>query len=187
MEKLPRIDRFKRGKGLVIVYTGDGKGKTTAALGIALRSVSYRLKVLFFQFIKGSWMSGEVEALKKLSPFIELIRGGEGFVGIVDDRLPREVHEKAARESLDKVTKRLVSGEYDVVILDEVIGAVAGNLLTVKDLLELIKAKPGYTDLILTGRNAPKELIEVADLVTEMKEIKHPFQKGLFAKRGIDY
>lgn len=187
MEKLPKIDRFKRGKGLVIVNTGNGKGKTTAALGIALRAAGYKLKVLILQFIKGSWMYGEIESLKKLSPYIELIRAGEGFVGIVDDQKPLEVHQKAAHAALGLAKERIKSGDYDVIILDEIIGAVAGNLLKTEDLLDLIEKKPQYLDLIFTGRGAPKELIEAADMVTEMKEIKHPFQKGLFAKRGIDY
>src|SRR3989338_5263831 len=186
-ESLPKINRFKRGKGLVIVNTGNGKGKTTAALGIALRAAGYGLKVLIFQFVKGSWLYGELESLKKLSPQIEIIRAVEGFVGIVDDKLPRAVHEKAAQTALENVSQRVTSGVYDVVILDEILGAIAGNLLKAEEVVMMIKGKPDYLDLVLTGRNAPQEIIDLADTVTEMVEIKHPFQKGIYAKRGIDY
>ena len=185
-EKLPKINRFKRGTGLVIVYYGCGKGKTTAALGLALRAAGYNLKVLIIQFIKGTWLTGEMESLKKLTQ-IELVRTGEGFVGIIDDHKPQEDHAKAAKNALELSKTKIQSGNYDVVILDEILGAVSGGLLKTKDLLGLIKINPEYTDLIFTGRHAPKKLIEKANLVTEMQEIKHPFQQGLFAKRGIDY
>lgn len=186
MGKLPQIDRYKRGKGLVIINTGNGKGKTTAALGTALRAAGYNLKVLIIQFVKGSWMYGELESLKKISQ-IELIRVGEGFVGIIDDRKPFEMHVKAAQEGLRIAQEKVKSGDYDLVVLDEVVGAVVGKLIKLEDLLNLIEVRKEYTDLILTGRSAPQELIDVADMVTEMTEVKHPFQKGLFAKRGIDY
>lgn len=184
---LPKINRFKRGRGLVIVNTGNGKGKTTAALGIALRAAGYGLKVLIFQFVKGSWLYGELESLKKFSPQIEIIRAGQGFVGIVDDKLPRETHEKSAQSGLALVKEKINSEVFDIVIADEILGAIAGNLLKSSDVVDLIKEKPDHIDLVLTGRNAPQEIIDLADTVTEMVEIKHPFQKGIYAKRGIDY
>lgn len=174
-------------KGLVIVFTGDGKGKTTSALGIALRACGHNMKVVMLQFIKGSWHYGELESVKKLSPDFELIPLGKGFVGIIDDRLPREEHIKAAKEALAIAREKITSGNYRIVILDEINVAVRLNLIDIQELLDLIKAKPQNLHLIITGRGADPKLIEAADLVTEMKEIKHPYQKGVTAQRGVDY
>ncbi len=174
-------------KGLVIVFTGDGKGKTTSALGVALRACGHNMKVAMLQFIKGSWHYGELESVKKLSPNFELIPLGKGFVGIIDDRLPREEHIKAAKEALAMAREKITSGNYRVVILDEINVAVRLNLIDIEDLLDLVKAKPERLHLIITGRGADPRLIEAADLVTEMREIKHPYQKGIEAQRGIDY
>ncbi len=174
-------------KGLVIVFTGDGKGKTTSALGIALRACGHNMKVVMLQFIKGSWHYGELESVKKLSPNFELIPLGKGFVGIIDDRLPREEHIKAAKEALGIAREKITSGNYRIVILDEINVAVRLNLIDIEDLLDLVKAKPERLHLIITGRGADPKLIEAADLVTEMREIKHPYQKGIEAQRGIDY
>lgn len=173
-------------RGLVIVHTGNGKGKTTAALGTALRAVGHGLKVLIIQFIKGSWRYGELKSLKRLEPELELIRVGKGFVGIIDDKLPREEHEKAARDGLELAREKVMSGEYDLVILDELNYAVLGGLIPIEDVLDLVRNKPSWVHLIITGREARPELIELADLVTEMREIKHPYQKGITAQRGID-
>ncbi|MEK7307160.1 MAG: cob(I)yrinic acid a,c-diamide adenosyltransferase [Nitrospirota bacterium] len=174
-------------KGLIIVYTGDGKGKTTSALGVALRACGHNMKVVMLQFIKGSWHYGELESVKKLSPNFELIPLGKGFVGIIDDRLPREEHIKAAKEALAIAMEKITSGDYRIVILDEINVAVRLNLINIEDLLDLIKAKPEKLHLIITGRGADPKLIEAADLVTEMREIKHPYQKGIEAQKGIDY
>lgn len=174
-------------KGLVIVFTGDGKGKTTSALGVALRACGHNMKVAMLQFIKGSWHYGELESAKKLSPYFELIPMGKGFVGIMDDKLPREEHIKAAKEALVITREKITSGDYKIVILDEINVAVRLNLIDIQDILDLIKAKPDNLHLIITGRGADPKLIEAADLVTEMREIKHPYQKGITAQRGIDY
>ena len=178
--------RKRGGRGLVIVYTGDGKGKTTAALGTALRAVGRGFRVLIIQFIKGSWEYGELESLKRLAPELELVRVGKGFVGIVDDTLPREEHEEAAREGFDLARKRVTSGEYDLVILDELNYAVQGGLISIEDVMALVKDKPPELHLLITGRDAHPDLIAAADLVTEMREVKHPYQKGIPAMRGID-
>jgi len=135
--------------GLVIVYTGKGKGKTTAALGIALRATGYAKKICMIQFIKGSWHYGEMYSSKRLEPEFEMVAIGKGFVGIIDDKSPKEEHEKIATEAIKISTEKIQSGKYDIVILDEI--------------------------------------IELADLVTEMKEVKHPFQRGIKAKKGIDF
>lgn len=174
-------------RGLIIVFTGDGKGKTTSALGVALRACGHNMKVVMLQFIKGSWHYGELESVKKLSPNFELIPLGKGFVGIIDDRLPREEHIKAAKEALGIAREKITSGDYRIVILDEINVAVRLNLIDIEDLLDLVKAKPEKLHLIITGRGADPKLIEAADLVTEMREIKHPYQKGIEAQRGIDY
>ena len=174
-------------KGLVIVYTGNGKGKTTAALGMALRAVGYEHKVCMLQFIKGSWHYGEMDSSKRLGPNFELIAVGKGFVGILDDNSPREEHEKYAAEALKICREKIFSGKYDVVILDEVNYAINLGLLDVKEIIKLIKEKPEKLDLVLTGNHAKEEIIELADLVTEMKEIKHPFKSGIKAKKGIDF
>jgi len=174
-------------KGLVIVYTGNGKGKTTAALGMALRAVGYNHKICIIQFIKGSWPYGEMESVKRLEPEVELIIAGKGFVGIIDDKSPKEVHEKVAKEAIAISKEKIQSGNYNIVILDEVNYAINLGLVDVKDVLNLIKLKPDNLNLVLTGNYAKKEIIDIADLVTEMKEIKHPFKSGIKAKKGIDF
>lgn len=173
-------------KGLVILYTGEGKGKTTAALGLALRAVGYKKKVLIVQFGK-MWFTGELEGVKKLSPFVKLIQGGKGFVKILNDKLPIEEHRLAAEKSYELLMKEVKSGKWDVVIADEIVGAVYAKLLTIQQVLELIKSKPKKLDLVLTGHHAHPKLIKAADLATEMVSLKHPFEKGFLAKPGIDY
>ncbi|MCE2506881.1 MAG: cob(I)yrinic acid a,c-diamide adenosyltransferase [Nitrosopumilaceae archaeon] len=173
--------------GLTIVYTGKGKGKTTAALGLALRATGYEKKICMIQFIKGSWHYGEMDSSKKLEPEFEMIAVGKGFVGIIDDKNPKEDHEKIAKEAIRISNEKIQSGKYDIVILDEINYAVNLNLISVNEILEMIKSKPNDVDLILTGNYAKEEVIEIADLVTEMREIKHPFQKGIKAKEGIDF
>ncbi|UCF63019.1 MAG: cob(I)yrinic acid a,c-diamide adenosyltransferase [bacterium] len=182
LQAVPREER----KGLVIVYTGNGKGKTTAALGMVVRAIGYNWKVLMVQFIKGDWMYGELEGYKKLAPNFVLKRMGKGFVRIMGDKKPIEDHITAARTAL-KYVRDNMDQDYDIVILDEVNVAIKEKLLTVKEVLDVIRNRPSYLNIILTGRNAPKKFIEIADLVTEMTEIKHPFQKGILAQPGVDY
>ena len=174
-------------EGLTIVYTGKGKGKTTAALGLALRASGYEKRICMIQFIKGSWHYGEMDSSKKLEPNFEMVAVGKGFVGIIDDKSPKEDHEKVANEAIKISNEKIQSKKYDIVILDEINYAVNLGLIDVKDVINLIKNKPNFVDLILTGNYAKDEIIEIADLVTEMKEIKHPFQKGIKAKKGIDF
>jgi len=173
--------------GLVIVYTGNGKGKTTAALGMALRAIGYEHKVCMLQFIKGSWHYGEMDSSKILEPNFELIAIGKGFVGILDDNSPREEHEKYATEALRICREKIFSEKYNLVILDEVNYAIDLGLIDVKEMIKIIKEKPSSLDLVLTGNHAKEEIIKLADLVTEMKEIKHPFKSGIKAKKGIDF
>ena len=173
--------------GLVIVYTGNGKGKTTAALGMALRAVGYNYKICMIQFIKGSWHYGEMTSSSRLEPEFELIAIGKGFVGIIDDKSPRQEHEKIAQEALHLSREKVESEKYDIIILDEINYAINLGLVKLKDVLDLIKNKPEKLNLVLTGNHAKKEIIEIADLVTEMREIKHPFKSGVKAKKGIDF
>ncbi|MGI9566082.1 MAG: cob(I)yrinic acid a,c-diamide adenosyltransferase [Nitrosopumilus sp.] len=173
--------------GLTIVYTGKGKGKTTAALGIALRAVGYEKKICMIQFIKGSWHYGEMDSSKRLEPEFEMVAIGKGFVGIIDDKSPKEDHERIAREAIRISNEKIQSGNYDIVILDEINYAVNLDLISVNDVLSLIKSKPEKIDLVLTGNYAKPQIIDAADLVTEMREIKHPFQRGIKAKEGIDF
>jgi len=173
--------------GLVIVYTGNGKGKTTAALGLALRAVGQDYKVCMIQFIKGSWHYGEMSSSKKLEPEFELIAVGKGFVGIIDDTSPHSEHEKSAREALRISKEKILSKKFDVIILDEINYAIDLSLIELNQVLDLIKLKPSNVTLVLTGNHAKDEIIQSADLVTEMKEIKHPFKSGIKAKKGIDF
>lgn len=177
-------------KGLVIIYTGEGKGKTTAALGIILRAVGYNKKCLMIQFGK-HWFTGELAGIKKLSPLVKIIQGGKGFMNtdkfVLKSNLPRQEHKKAAQETFDLLTKEMASDKWDIVIADEIIGAVSGGVLDLKLVVKLISDKPKSLDLVLTGHHVAKKLIAMADIVTEMVEVKHPFQKGILAKKGIDF
>ena len=173
--------------GLVIVYTGKGKGKTTAALGIVLRAVGYNYRICMIQFIKGSWHYGEMTSSKRLEPEFELTAVGKGFVGIIDDKSPRDEHKKIAQEALQLSREKIETEKYDIIILDEINYAINLGLIELNDVLDLIKNKPQKLNLVLTGNHAKKEIIEIADLVTEMREIKHPFKSGIKAKKGIDF
>lgn len=175
------------GGGLVIVYTGGGKGKTTAALGLAVRAVGHGWKVCMVQFVKGSGRYGEIEGSRRLAPNFELIVAGEGFVGIGGDRKPFQVHKEAAERALEICREKISSGEYQIVILDEVNCALALKLIRVKDVVNLLETRPSGVTLVLTGDKAPKKILEAADIVTEMREIKHPFREGLPAVKGIDF
>lgn len=173
-------------RGLTIIYTGEGKGKTTAALGLVLRAVGYKKKCLIVQFGK-IWFTGELAGIKKLSPYAKIIQGGKGFVKILGDKLPLIEHKKAASNTFDLLYKEVTSGKWDVVVADEIIGAVAGKILPLSKAVKLITDKPESLDLVLTGHHAPRKLIKMADLVTQMNEVKHPYQKGILAKKGIDF
>ena len=173
-------------KGLVVVYTGEGKGKTTAALGLILRAVGYKKKCLIIQFGK-TWFTGELVGIKKLAPYVKIMQCGKGFLNILGDKIPLAKHKKAASEAFDLLYKEVISDKWDVVVADEIVGSVAGGVLPLAKVLQLIADKPVTLDLVLTGHFAPKELIKEADLVTEMKEVKHPFQRGILAKKGLDF
>lgn len=177
----------KSSHGLLVVYTGNGKGKTTAALGMALRAIGRGWRVLMVQFGKGSWHYAELDSAKRLAPDLEIVPMGKGFFKILDDHYSEEEHRAAAERALEFSKDQMASGKYDMLILDEVVGSVVSGLLRLEDVMKLIEGKPEDLTLVLTGRNAPAEFIERADLVTEMREIKHPYQRGRLAQKGIDY
>jgi len=173
--------------GLIYLFTGDCKGKTTAAIGTAIRALGHGQKVCMIQFMKGTWHYGEIDILEKLDNF-ELIRGGKGFYKILDDKFPEEEHRKAAEESLKLIEGKISSGDYDLVICDELNVTIDVKLLKVEDVLKVIEKKHPKVNLIITGRGAPKELIKIADLVTEMRQIKHPYEdKGIQARKGLEF
>lgn len=175
-------------KGLTIIFTGDGKGKTTASLGMALRASGQRKKVLIVQFIKNFKDYGELKFAKKFpSANIEIKSFGQGYVGIRGDKKPKEVHIEAAKNALEFAEEKIKSKKYFMVILDEVNVALTLKLLEVEEIVRLVRLKPKNLHLVLTGRNAPKKILQLADLVTEMKEIKHPFKKGILAQEGIEF
>jgi len=177
----------KQEYGLLVVYTGNGKGKTTAALGMCVRAVGYDWKIALIQFVKGSWKYGELKGLKRLAPNVELSVIGEGFVGILDDKKEFSEHRQAAQKGIRLAREKISSGDFQLVILDELNVALDLKLVDRDEVEELLEVRPEGLDLVITGRGAPDWLIERADLVTEMEEIKHPFQKGIEAKKGIDW
>ncbi len=169
-------------KGYIQVYTGNGKGKTTAAIGLAIRAAGAGMKVFFAQFLK----KGEYSEHKALSRFSDLIKVKQYGRGHLLSGKPEEEDIRLAKEGLKEVKKIMSSGEYDVVILDEANVAVHFGLLSEDDLLELIRSKPSEVELVITGRYAKKRIIDEADLVTEMKEVKHYYKKGVLARKGIE-
>lgn len=174
-------------KGLLIVYTGDGKGKTTAALGMCVRAIGYDWNICLIQFVKGSWKYGELKGLKRLEPNVELHVIGEGFVGILDDNKSFEQHRLAAKNGVALAIEKLQSQQYNLVILDELNVAQTLGLVTQEELESILVARSEQQSLVITGRGASDWLKEKADLVTEMKEIKHPYQKGILAQKGVDW
>lgn len=171
-------------KGLVQVYTGNGKGKTSAALGLALRALGRGLKVYMIQFLKGGFDYGELHTTKHL-PNFQLRSFGSGR--FITEKPPKKEDTEFAKDALDFAERIINDSEYDIVILDEINVALDLQLLAVEDLVRLIKNKPKHVELVFTGRNAHSEIIGLADLVTEMKEIKHPFSKGMRPRKGIEY
>lgn len=168
-------------RGLIIVHTGDGKGKTTAALGLAIRAFGAGLKVLILQFIKGKKISGELNALETLG--IEIRRLGLGFV--TKENFAEQ--KKSARSAIELARAEILSGAWDLIILDEINYAVKFGLVDAQEILSLLEIRPPQMHLVFTGRDALPELIAAADLVTEMKLVKHPFQKGIAAQAGIEF
>lgn len=186
--KIFREMRRLAARGLIIVHTGNGKGKTTAALGLAVRAWGDGLRVLILQFIKGSWKYGELEALRILGETngrLEVRRGGRGFSQ--RDTEDKAEHRKAAQEAWREALEEITASRWDLIVLDEINYAIKFGLVEIEQVMDLLDKKPPELHLVLTGRDARPELIERADLVTEMKLIKHPYQKGIKAQKGIEF
>lgn len=175
---------IKLEKGFIHVYTGNGKGKTTAAIGQAIRSAGAGMKTYFVQFMK-EYPYSEIVALKRYSDEIVV----EQFCGdefVLKRELPSKTEIDRALEGLNRAKNMMLSGEYDLIVLDEVLVSIYFKLLTTEDVLNIISSKPDTVELILTGRYCPQEIIDKADLVTEMKEIKHYYSQGILSRKGIE-
>lgn len=181
-EFTPPVDRTRR--GLIAVYTGDGKGKSTAAFGAALRAVGRGMDVAIVQFMKGPWVSGEFEAFKGFGNRVEVHRVGEGFTWDTKD-LERD--KASARAAWDICLRLLREARHGFYVFDEILYVLKYRFLPVQTVIDGLSLKPPLAHLILTGRDAPSEIIKAADLVTEMKEIKHPYRAGIAAQAGFDY
>ena len=180
-----RVEGRDKEKGLIIVFTGDGKGKTTAALGMGIRTLGHREKVAIVQFIKGGWEPGEAISLKKFGDSIAWHALGEGFTWETQDR---ERDQELVLNAWEKSLRYIYDCEHNLVILDEINIAIKLGYLSINKVLDEILKKPVMKHIVLTGRNAHKDLIENADLVTEMKLLRHPFrEKGIKAQKGIEY
>ena len=174
-------------RGLVVVITGHGKGKTTTALGIALRACGHNMKVSIIQFMKGDLYSGEWDGVKKMNCPIELISTGKGFCGIQGNPYPYEEHRENAQEAIKLVQQKMESGEPDVLILDEINNALRLKLVDLEQVLKIIDQNPPLMHLVLTGRSAHPQVIERADTVSEIIEVKHAYRQGIEPQPGIDY
>jgi cob(I)alamin adenosyltransferase len=173
-------------KGLIIVNTGPGKGKTTAAMGTALRAVGNGMKVLMLQFLKGSWHYGELDAVKAFGDNFIMKQMGRGFVKVGGAETdPEDV--RMVEAAWQEAHEAIISGKWDLVVLDEINYAITYGMLDPATVVETLKQKPDSVHVILTGRNAHPTIIELADTVTEMKQVKHAYEKGVMAQRGIEY
>lgn len=188
MKKIQAAQRQKRSeskkadRGLVLVHTGNGKGKSSSAFGVIIRALGWGHKVGVVQYVKGTWQTGEKKFFDSLP--VDWYTMGDGFTWDTQDR---EQDITAAKAAFEQSAKMLQSGEYDLVVLDEINIALRYDYLEVQDVIAAVESRHSRTSVILTGRDAKEELMEVADLVTEMKEVKHPFQSGIRAKQGIDF
>lgn len=178
---------MQKEKGQVYVYTGNGKGKTTAALGTAMRALGWGWKVRMIQFIKTGQRYGEYKTIKEFKDRMTLESIGEGYYKILNDTKPEEVHKKTAQIAWQKTKKEIEKGEADLVVIDELNNAIEYGFVKVDEVIKILRERPQHVNVVITGRGAHPKIIEIADLVTEMKEIKHPYQKGLTARKGLDY
>lgn len=173
-------------RGLIIVNTGPGKGKTTAAMGTALRAVGNGMKVLMLQFLKGSWHYGELDAVKAFGDNFIMKQLGRGFVKVGGPETdPEDI--RMVEEAWQESREAILSGKWDLVILDEINYAISYGMLDPEKVVETLKQKPEMVHVILTGRNAHAKIVEIADTVTEMRQVKHAYEAGILAQRGIEY
>ncbi|HPL01804.1 MAG TPA: cob(I)yrinic acid a,c-diamide adenosyltransferase [bacterium] len=177
-------NKIKKPAGLVIVYTGEGKGKTTAAIGLAIRAAGWGKKIAVIQFIKGYKEIGEWKFLESIKQ-IDIYQTHDSKIASIG--LPNNQHKSSCLKSLKMLKTLINKDEHDVLILDEINNAISYDLVEAGEIIKILNDRPVRQTVILTGRNAPEEILEIADLVTEMKNIKHPYDIGIQAKRGIDY
>lgn len=179
-----RIEAATEERGVLIVFTGAGKGKTTAALGMAMRCIGHGMKVAVVQFIKGAIDTAEERVLKSFGEFVTFLRMGEGYTWETQDR---ERDTKLAQHAWGKASELIRNPEYGMVILDELNIAIQHDYVQVSQILEVIQNRPVMQHVVITGRGAKPELLEAADLVSEMKMVKHPFRKGIKAQKGVEF
>jgi cob(I)alamin adenosyltransferase len=185
-DKIDRLEPKER-RGLIVVITGNGKGKTTAALGMALRACGHGMRVCIIQFMKGDIYAGEWDGIKKLDCDIELHATGKGFCGIQGNPYPWAEHRDNAEDALDLVREKMASGACDLLILDEINNAIKLKLVELEPVLEILRTKPPLMHLVLTGRDAHPSVIKLADTGSEVNEIKHAYRLGIDPQPGIDY
>jgi cob(I)alamin adenosyltransferase len=185
-DKIDRLEPAER-RGLVVVITGNGKGKTTSALGMALRACGHGLRVCIIQFMKGDIYAGEWDGIKKLDCEIELFATGKGFCGILGNPYPFAEHRDNADDALYLAREKMESGAVDLLILDEINNAIKLKLVELEQVLAILRDKPPLMHLVLTGRDAHPDVIELADTVSEVNEIKHAYRKGIEPQPGVDY
>lgn len=184
-----KIDRFepKERRGLIVVITGYGKGKTTSALGMAVRACGHGMKVCIIQFMKGDLYAGEWDGIRNMNCDIELHATGKGFCGIQGNPYPWSEHRANAQDAVDLVREKMTSGKFDIMVLDEINNALKLKLVDLDQVLGILRDKPPLMHLVLTGRDAHPRIIELADTVSEIKEIKHAYRQGIEPQPGIDY
>ena len=173
-----------KGKGLLMIFTGDGKGKTTAALGLAMRAAGHGMQTAFLQFIKVSWKYGEMEAVERFKDLIDFQVLGRGFTWKSDDPA-KDV--EMARRGWKRAREAILSGEYRLVVLDEFTYVLNYSMVEMEEVLDVLDRRPAPVHVVITGRDAPPELVEAADLVTEMRELKHHYRRGVPAQKGVEF
>lgn len=188
-DKPLKIDRLqpKERRGLVVVITGHGKGKTTSALGMAVRACGHGMRVRIIQFMKGDLYAGEWDGVKRMGCDIELVATGKGFCGILGNPYPRSEHRANAQEAIRLAGERLAANDCELLILDEINNALHLKLVDLEQVLDLLRRRPPLMHLVLTGRDAHPALIELADTVSEVREIKHAYRQNIEPQPGIDY
>jgi cob(I)alamin adenosyltransferase len=184
-----KITKYKPKKmqGLVVVITGHGKGKTTSAMGMALRAAGHKMKVCIIQFMKGDLYTGEWDGVKLLSDYVELTATGKGFCGIEGNPYPHKEHRRNAQDAVSLVKEKMSSNRYDILILDEINNALALKLIDYEQVMDILRTRPEKMHMVLTGRDAHPDVVALADTVSEVKEITHAYRKGIEPQPGIDY
>jgi cob(I)alamin adenosyltransferase len=185
-DKIERLEPKER-KGLIVVITGNGKGKSTSALGMALRACGHGMRVCIIQFMKGDLYAGEWDGIKQMNCAIELHATGKGFCGIQGNPYPWAEHRANAQDAIDLIHEKITADQYDLMILDEINNALKLKLVDLEQVLDILRAKPPLMHMILTGRDAHPQVIELADTVSEISEIKHAYRQGIEPQPGIDY